>query len=163
VEIYKDICLAVKRSKPTAITGTELSPAVIAPRQIAPADAFLKDMNQIVDVYGDLWHKYFNGRKDWIFQKITSDSADSLSITAEDWANIIFHSINVYQTLDEDNKNNLLIALTAVFYGRLLTWLQSGYGLSISQMESLTEEECCVFEAKRTILLEEYDDLPKEA
>ncbi|MDR2301823.1 MAG: hypothetical protein LBF38_07275 [Deltaproteobacteria bacterium] len=154
VETFQDVWLNCKRSKPTTITGTELSPPVIAPRPIASPEIFRAEINDLVERYGDLWHATFNGRKDWIYKKITDDSADSLNITAEDWAIVLFRSLLAYRRLDPAVKDDFLKALTAVFYGRLLTWLQSGYGLSVPQMESLTEEECAIFESKRALLIE---------
>jgi hypothetical protein len=154
VGVFEDVWTNCKRSRPTTITGTELAPSVITPRQIAPPEIFLNEIKNIVDKYGDLWHRLFDGRKDWVFQKITSEPVESLDITAEDWAHICYKSIATYQKLDLGTANDFLKALTAVFYARLLTWLKSGFGLSLSQMESLTEEECSIFEAKRTVLLE---------
>ncbi|MDR2367786.1 MAG: hypothetical protein LBF58_06720 [Deltaproteobacteria bacterium] len=151
---FQDVWLNCKRSKPTTITGTELSPQVVAPRPIAPPELFLGEIKRLADKHGQMWSQVFNGRKDWIFQKISTEAADSLNVTAEDWAIIVFRSILAYQKLDDALKDDFLEALTAVFYARLLTWLQSGYGLSVTQMDSLTEEECAIFESKRSILLE---------
>jgi hypothetical protein len=156
-ETFPEVWLNCKRSKPTTITGTELSPPVIAPRPIAPPETFLAEIKSLVETHGALWHRTFSGRKDWIFQKITSDSADSLNITAEDWAIVLFRSVQAYRRLADDLKDDFLKALTAVFYGRLLTWLQSGYGLSVPQMDSLTEEECSIFESKRYLLVEDWN------
>ncbi|MDR0620579.1 MAG: hypothetical protein LBJ61_01670 [Deltaproteobacteria bacterium] len=156
-DTFQDVWQNCKRSKPTAITGTELSPPVIAPRQIAPPEVFLAEIETIVTKHGALWHQVFAGRKDWVYQKITNESADSINITAEDWAIILFRSLVAYRELDAASQEAFLEALTAVFYGRLLTWLQSGYGLSVPQMESLTEEECVIFESKRPILFDGWN------
>ncbi|MDR1309036.1 MAG: hypothetical protein LBL95_03940 [Deltaproteobacteria bacterium] len=143
-----------RRSRPTTVTGTELPPSVITPREVAPAETFLRKISELVAAHGQLWHQAFDGRKDWIFEKIVSESADSLNVSAGDWATICLRSIMAFHRLEDALRPDLLKALSAVFYARLLTWLQSGAGLSQPQMEARTEEECVIFEANRPVLLD---------
>jgi hypothetical protein len=155
-DLFKDVWLNCKRSKPTNITGTELAPSVIAPRTISPPEVFMDEIAAIVDQYSGLWHDVFNGRKDWIFQKLVNEPAESMSVGTEDWVHVCYKSAVAFQTLGDEARADFLRALTAVFYGRLLTWLQSGKGLSMPQMEALTEKECGLFEAKRHVFADDW-------
>lgn len=116
----------------------------------------MDEIAAIVDQYSGLWHDVFNGRKDWIFQKLVNEPAESMSVGTEDWVHVCYKSAVAFQTLGDEARADFLRALTAVFYGRLLTWLQSGKGLSMPQMEALTEKECGLFEAKRHVFADDW-------
>ncbi|MDR1677646.1 MAG: hypothetical protein LBS44_04555, partial [Deltaproteobacteria bacterium] len=152
-----------KRSRPTNITGTDLNPSVISPRKITPLDNFLAVINKTVSQYGEVWHEAFNGEQDLFFKKLGCQSANSIKISAETWAQICFQSIIAFHKLDKNLRADFLKALTAVFYGRLITWLHSGFSLSLPQMESLTEEECAIFESKRSVILERWPELHNQS
>ncbi|MDR1050031.1 MAG: hypothetical protein LBP95_02930 [Deltaproteobacteria bacterium] len=146
----------VKRSRPTPVTGTELTPSIIAPRQVDPPEVFAEEIQRIAGLRKDLWREAFDGRKDWLFQKITSEPPDELGVAPEDWAYVCMKSVAAFRRLGPEDKPGFVEALSAVFFARLLGWLKNGAGLSLPQMEALTEEECRLFEANRPRLIADW-------
>ncbi|MDR0354218.1 MAG: hypothetical protein LBJ64_00540 [Deltaproteobacteria bacterium] len=153
-ENFPEVWSNAKRSKPTLITGTELTPSIIAPRDMARPEDFMKAIAGIAKKQGHIWRKAFDGRKDWVFEMITSETTETINMNAENWAGICFKSLLAYRRLDPAERADFLEALSAVFFARLLTWLKNGSSLNLSQMEALTEEECRIFEANRRLLVD---------
>jgi hypothetical protein len=152
MEKFPELWLKCTRSRPTAVTGTDLNPTAISPRLISKPELFLTQIKTIVQATADLWSELFNQKFDSFFQSLAG-SAEPLSVHTRQWAQLIYESTLIYHKIGQEQRKGLLEALTAVFYARLLTWLREGSTLTMSQMEAQTEEEARTFEAEKQILV----------
>ncbi|MDR1487698.1 MAG: hypothetical protein LBT62_06905 [Deltaproteobacteria bacterium] len=156
VEAYPELWLKHNRSRPTTVTGTNLVPVTISPRNISPPEIFLNEIKTITRQTSASWEKIFENKNDSLFQEIATASASDISVNTQHWSQIVYESALAYRRLDTTQRKTLLAGLTAVFLGRLLTWLREGKNLTNSQLEAQTEEEARIFEVEKKILVDQW-------
>jgi hypothetical protein len=157
VENTPDVWGPVRRSKPTPVTGTELTPSIIAPREQDDTETVVAEIRKLASRHGLLWHRAFGGRKDWIMEKIAGDTSDCLSMSTDEWSYVCYRSLAAFRRIGGEERRDFIEALSAVFMSRMLSWLRAGTGLSLPQMEAMTEEECRIFESNRPDFIESWN------
>lgn len=151
---YPELWLNVTRSRPTPVTGTDLTSPVTPARTLASPSQFLESLRRVVSRDAKFWSTTFMGTYDHLFRALAYDDYRLLHVDSAEWANLIFDSALAYRRLDEPGRETLLESLSAVFLGRLVTWIRDAAGFSLGQMEAESEIEARVFESAKSRLVE---------
>jgi hypothetical protein len=142
-----DLWLQVVRSRPTAVTGTDIKPNAAPPREISPLEFFWRRIIELVDAHSAFWSETFQGRADHVYAQLKATPPPKLTMPAETWTRQIYQSALVWPALNDDGRRRLLEALTPLFYARLLGWFKAGANLTGPQLEALTEDDARLFES----------------
>jgi hypothetical protein len=155
---YPGLWLKVSRSRPTPVTGTDLTPPVSPARTLASPNQFLESLRTVVTKEAKFWSGTFQGAYDHLYRSLAYDDYRLLTVDPAEWANLLFDSALAYRRLDEAGRQTLLECLSAAFLGRLLTWIRDAAGLTLGQMEARNEEEARMFESSKSRLVAGWGD-----
>ncbi|MDR2443786.1 MAG: hypothetical protein LBE31_09750 [Deltaproteobacteria bacterium] len=149
---YPDFWLKNSRSRPTPVIGTDLQPPLTLPRKLAPMTEFLDSSRSFAQENRKFFSDIFNAQFDPVFDCLLTQDANCLTIDPKTWATVIFQSALKWPKITIGDRQMLLDCLASVFFGRFITFVREAAGLTLSQVEALTEEEARVFESQKHLL-----------
>jgi hypothetical protein len=135
----------IKRSRPTSVTGAELSPRR-APRRPEPSYPALAELaRQKAAESQGFFASVFGGQGD-LPERVIRESDGEPGLKPEEWARLVYRGAVAYHALSEKERPLLLECLVPAFLARYLQFAKSTADNSSAQGEALVEEEARIFE-----------------
>jgi hypothetical protein len=147
IGLHPDLWLKASRSRPTPVAGTDLTAPLTPPRTIAAPNVFLERIRELTDLHAGFWSRTFLGAHDGLWRHLAAADFRTISVEPGQWSALVFDAALAHRGLGPGDRQTLMESLTAVFFGRLLTWIRDGAGLTLPQVEAKTEDEARIFEA----------------
>jgi hypothetical protein len=146
MELYPEIWLKVRNSRPTPILGTDLKPEILPPRDLTITPESAGNMiREIARQSEPFWAKHFPEHAG-LLENLKKLPLESLDVDPEIWVKIIYKGALIFRGLDCEGRTALALSVTPLFLARLFKFHQLTRSLNSAQLLSLIEDEAMVFE-----------------
>jgi hypothetical protein len=144
------------RSKPTPITGTDLKPEILPPRQLASSPSAFHNLIQKISLESeDLWKENFPDHLT-LLKEFQFSPMEKMEISIDEWVNLIYAGAVRYKDLPPEEGKALVHSMIPAFFVRLLNFKNLISALPQAQMAALIEDEARAFERMKPALLEKW-------
>ncbi len=156
MKVYEKFWTRVKWSKPCGLYGTDMqdveSPIPVEVNTARLHERFLQGF----DKHHTAWESIYDQTVHHKLQEIRGLGLQHFSIPAQTWAKILFDSAVAYQSMNADQRRNLLDALLPIYIGKVLSFVKKTERMSVQQAEEYVENECTVFEENKPYLMSKW-------
>ncbi|MFH1624258.1 MAG: glycosyl transferase [Pseudomonadota bacterium] len=155
MEKYVDFWTRVRWSKPTPIFGFGLGEVTMPPPVRVNGDRLHMNFIEGHKKYSDLWEGTIDPETLPKLGEIGGLATDKFEIPIDLWARILYDYALAFH-LNEIDRTQLLESLGPLYYGQVLSFVNTTKGMSANQAEEYMERLCRVFERTKPYLVNKW-------
>ncbi|UCH79946.1 MAG: hypothetical protein JSW20_09340 [Nitrospiraceae bacterium] len=157
MDIYSDIWLKVKGSKPTAIFGFE---SEFAPNPLhVDVTNMIRKFKDNVQEHLPVWEKVLEAENCRKILEVAKMEPSHFELPVEVWIRCLFDFALAYKKqLDGLSLNQIIDALVPIYYAKVASFVSKTINLDSPEAEEVINEQCIVFEKLKPYLLERWNE-----
>ncbi len=152
---YESFWKEVKWSRPTAVFGFGMGELEVPPLVEADINVLSTKFGEGLSQHWDLYKAVLDSQNINKVEEVASLPSECFQFPTGLWAKVLYDFAIAYKT--QTVPRDVLIArLTALYYGKTLSFVLETQAMNTQQVEEFIEDQCVQFEKTKSYLLERW-------